>query len=58
MTAQVTPIRPPAEATVTDPAYVSSRYRLLTVKEAAAFLGKSEAQMRWMMHNRTAPRRP
>jgi len=30
--------------------------RLLTLEEAAAELRKSPAQLRWMLHNGTAPR--
>ena len=31
-------------------------HQLLTLKEAADFLRKSEAQLRWMVHNGSAPR--
>lgn len=38
--------------TVTHPTAIS----LLTLKEAAEMLRKSEAQLRWMIHSGTAPR--
>ncbi len=43
------------DATEATPPERRSRYVLLTVKEAAAELGKTEAQLRWMMHTLTAP---
>lgn len=51
MTATVSPIRPDiAEPeTVTIP-------RLVTLIEAAPLLGKTESQLRWMVHVGTAPK--
>ena len=36
--------------------HASPRYQLLTVGEAAVMLGKSEKQLRWMIHQDDAPK--
>lgn len=35
---------------------MEQKYELLTVAEAAEVLRKSEAQLRWMLHTKTAPK--
>lgn len=55
MSAQVIPIRAEAESLSVEHEVVIIP-RLLSLGEAAELLGKTESQLRWMIHRKTAPK--